>query len=328
MKKYRDGEAESLYPFGGVSKKTTLYCNENGEYSIFMSARHGFNNPDSEWDSPNAGWVLTGDSFTQGACVQPEDTLGGQIRLITGDSLISLGISGNGPLTELAALKEYVEFLKPKILLWIYYEGNDMLELSREKSAPILTNYLRSGFSQNLIHRQSEIDSMLDKVISGIVSTMKHLHLSIDGAKPSPVNAKSTLQKLLKEQLETLRLKNIRLHIGFDDPVDPLFIEILTEARNQTEAWGGKLYFVYLPEFSRYAKKTKNQSLFKKRGDIISLVKKLNLPIIDIHDEVFSGHPDPLSLFPFRLPYHYTSEAYSMIAKKIASRVARSQGAS
>jgi len=325
-KTYEDEEAKPLYPISGVSKKTTLYCNENGKYSIFMSDRYGFNNPDSEWDSPKAEWVLTGDSFTQGACVQPEDTIGGQIRLITGDNLINLGLGGNGPLIELAALKEYAEFLKPKIVLWIYYEGNDMLDLNKEKSAQILTNYLRPGFSQNLIHRQNEIDSMLGKHISKTESILKHAHMGIgDGAKPSPVNTKSTLQKLLKKQLEILRLKNLRLQIGFDDPVDPLFTEILAKARNQIEAWGGKLYFVYLPEFLRYATKTKNHSLFRKRGKIIGLVKKLNLPIIDIHDEVFSEHPDPLSLFPFRLPYHYTAETYRMIAKKIAARVTNSQ---
>ena len=39
-----------LIPLSGVSKAETLYCKENGYYSIYDSDRYGFNNPDYEWD--------------------------------------------------------------------------------------------------------------------------------------------------------------------------------------------------------------------------------------------------------------------------------------
>ena len=35
---------------------------------------------------------------------------------------------------------------------------------------------------------------------------------------------------------------------------------------------------------------------------------ELDIPIIDIHNEVFKTHPDPLSLFPFRIAGHYNAE--------------------
>jgi hypothetical protein len=51
------------------------------------------------------------------------------------------------------------------------------------------------------------------------------------------------------------------------------------------------------------------------------MVRDLNIPVIDIHQEVFTDHPDPLSLFPFRLRSHYNVEGYSEVAKAIVSGV-------
>ena len=103
----------ALLPLGGVSNKTTVYDNESGKYLVYESDRHGFNNPDSEWDSREVDWLLTGDSFTYGASVQPGQEIAGQLRSITGNSTINLGISGNGPLLEYAELIEYGTTLKP-----------------------------------------------------------------------------------------------------------------------------------------------------------------------------------------------------------------------
>ena len=50
---------------------------------------------------------------------------------------ISIGKLGNGPLIEFAALKEYAETLKPKIVLWVYY-ANDMDEIDRRGKITIL----------------------------------------------------------------------------------------------------------------------------------------------------------------------------------------------
>ena len=81
--------------------------------------------------------------------------------------------------------------------------------------------------------------------------------------------------------------------------------------------WNGKLYFVYLPRFLKYS---------AGKGDInrefvIKTVSELNIPIIDIHKEVFNIHPDPLSLFPFRKNGHYNAEGYRLVAESIKNRI-------
>lgn len=47
---------------------------------------------------------------------------------------LNLGMGGIGPLHELAILKEYGSVVRPKVVLWVYYEGNDLADLSHEKN--------------------------------------------------------------------------------------------------------------------------------------------------------------------------------------------------
>ena len=41
----------------------------------------------------------------------------------------NFGMAGDGPLLMLATLQEYVSPLKPRIVLWFYFEGNDLIDL-------------------------------------------------------------------------------------------------------------------------------------------------------------------------------------------------------
>ena len=54
--------------------------NENGYFSIHHTDRYGFNNPDFEWEKNEIEFLLVGDSFTQGACVNETDTISGNLR--------------------------------------------------------------------------------------------------------------------------------------------------------------------------------------------------------------------------------------------------------
>jgi hypothetical protein len=298
-----------LFPLSSVSKKTTVGGQEGGQYMIYQSDRYGFNNPDSEWDAPQTEWVLTGDSYAYGYAVQNGEDIAGQIRSITQENVINLGMGGNGPLIELAALKEYAESRKPKIVLWVYFENDLNQDLPQEKKVPLLMSYRRPEFSQKLIYRQADIDSLIQKFVE---------------------------KKKWVQRLRVLRLFNIRSRIGIDrynphtaqlndDDIDSLFSEILTQGRDQAAAWGGKLFFVFLPQFERYATDIENHDLYMKRGEVIEVIKSLNIPVIDIHQEVFANHSDPLSLFPFRKRGHYNAEGYSEVAKAIVSGVRNEQ---
>ena len=45
-----------------------------------MSDRYGFNNPDYEWDKEKIDFLLVGDSFVHGACVNRPYDIASQMR--------------------------------------------------------------------------------------------------------------------------------------------------------------------------------------------------------------------------------------------------------
>ena len=83
----------SYFPLSGLPNRKTIHCNESGYYSIFQSDRYGFNNPDKEWDKDEIEFLLIGDSFTHGACVNEPDTISGNLRKLNNnkDGILNLG---------------------------------------------------------------------------------------------------------------------------------------------------------------------------------------------------------------------------------------------
>ena len=306
---------EPLFSVGGISDKTTVGANENGYFMKFKSDRFGFNNPDSEWDSEEIDWLLIGDSFANGVAVKQNESIAGKIRSMTKKSAITLGIPSNGPLVELASLKEYAKIVKPKIVLWLYYEGNDLTtNLKREKSVNILQKYLNEGFNQNLVARQNEIDKRL----------LKYVRTKEDEKK---INRNIKKGKLLWI-LSLLKLSHVRrilhLEVNYSEGnvyVDPLFSKILKVANNEVLQMGGKMYFVYLPEYSRYKLGVLDHDKYRKRKEVLDAVAELNIPIIDLHKELFSKQNDPLALFPFGLPGHYNEKGYKKVTEIIIQEI-------
>ena len=76
-----------------------------------------------------------------------------------------------------------------------------------------------------------------------------------------------------------------------------------------------KLYFVYLPTFDRY------KTNFDDTGynSIKDILNQLDIPLIDIHQEVFDKEIDPLNLFPFQMNGHYNVKGYKKLVKQSIS---------
>ena len=91
----------------------------------------------------------------------------------------------------------------------------------------------------------------------------------------------------------------------------------MKNSKQIVSGWGGKFYFVYLPWIDRYLNKENE----KFQETVLQSATELDIPIIDIHKEVFSIHPDPISLFPLRTHGHYTGEGYRLVAEAVAKRL-------
>lgn len=159
-------DGKPIFPIGNISNTQVVYCNELGEHIIYETDEYGFHNPRGIWEE-EIDIAIIGDSFANGACVPSDQNGVARIRELY-PRTVTVGSSGSGPLLELAALKEYVAPFKPPVVLWWYFEGNDILETQSEKSDAFITQYLEPGFTQSLIGRQDEIDQVRHDYIDNI----------------------------------------------------------------------------------------------------------------------------------------------------------------
>jgi len=107
---------------------------------------------------------------------------------------------------------------------------------------------------------------------------------------------------------------------GLNYGIDPLFKKIILEGKNHINSWGGKLYFVYLPDKERYSGNKANDDNYLKRKEVIKLIKMLNIPIIDVHKDFFMKQDDPLSFYAHRIYGHFNPEGYKKIAELIVKK--------
>lgn len=312
---------EEFLPVAGMATTTTVFCNESGEYVVYESDEHGFHNPRGMWDSKPVEILALGDSYTHGVCV-PSDK--GFVAVLRSQHprTMNLGVNSHGPLTSLSTLKEYGPILKPKLVLWFYYEGNDLRDLDGwEKNSPLLMRYLTSSFSQHLFERQGEIDrslrSYLDAAMAKATAPISFENIlklhHLRHAVQSFYERRPTEQGLPSELLEFLR------HSGA--PAAPedlqLFERILAEAQATAERWGGRVVFVYLPTWERYRIP---ELASKDRDNVLMIARRLNLHVVDMHT-AFSAHPDPLSLFPFRRYAHYNEAGHKLVGEEMVRQL-------
>jgi hypothetical protein len=310
-------EGREVLPLSGIADSITVFCNESGTYSIYRSDEHGFNNRHGIWSAGPLDIAVLGDSFAQGACVpQDRNAVAGILQRYP--ATLNLGMAGNGPLFELATLKEYLPPLRPRIVLWLFYE-NDLSDLEEEATSPLLIRYLDRDFRQNLNAQQEAIERSLKQLVAQRAQTARRWPhwLSFFGLnhRVAPLSLQDfVLDEDLTSISGIIRLRNIHRFLnnlaarwssqedsevtGLLDSrtsrAQALLPRVLSEAQATVKAWGGKLYFVYIPSYG----------LLKYRGKLpvyrfaLETASSQGLPIIDLYP-VFQAQPEPLALFPF-----------------------------
>ena len=314
---------DALYPLSGVSRATTVYCNEGGVWSVFPSDEHGFNNSPGLYDSGEIEAVLAGDSYVDGACVRQDETIAARLRS-RGLRTISVGKGGNGPLASLGALIEYAERLRPRVVVWSYYR-NDLYDLENEKKSPLFRRYLEDdGFSQNLFDRQDEIDRLLIAYLKDKEQEERLLQARNAADERAQGEKRKTLEynpitrifalAHLRALVTNLPSQSARSQL---EPDYNYFRRVLKKAKDLVSGWGGTFYFVYLPRFDKFD--SGEDHAF--RTEVLKTVAALDIPVIDLQP-VFAKHADPVSLFPLRMDSHYTAEGYDIVAETVFRRLA------
>lgn len=327
-----------ILPLGNMANRRIVVCNEGGQFLTYDSDKHGFHNPSRLWDGRPIDIVAAGDSFVQGWCVASNKNFVALIREHFGATL-NLGAEGYGPLDELAVIREYAQVLRPKIVLWFYYEGNDLGDLNSEKKSDLLMRYLDAEFSQGLFHRRAEIDRVLEGYVN---KKFDENHGGLMGVSWKELaTAARDLFQAPSSKRKVLVLSEVRQRLGLIQGIGgsipqpeisargderaakmleltALLGKVLAAAKKNVEAWGGDLHFVFLPSWDRYVP---GRSANPDRERVLKVASEAGLPIIDMHP-IFLAQKDPLALFPFRLSGHYNDFGNQLIADAVVKALA------
>ena len=291
-------------PLTGQSNIQTVYNNENGKYCIYKSDRYGFNNPDYIWDEEKIDIALIGDSYTHGSAVDQGLDIAGQLRILMNKNVLNLGVGGSGPLIQLSVFSEYIKKIKPKKVIWIFYLGNDFENLNFEKNYPIFLEYLYKNLDQNLIQRQSEIDSWLSLLFSKLEKEKMN--------KKRSFLTLPAVRNLIHKSLVTKDIQKIKEEFLDVDLLDKILIKV----KNDIDSWGGELIFVNMVGYNELIIKNKFNN--KKKIKLKEVLNKNKIPMIDI-ENFLKKKKELISLFPLQMEGgHYTAEGYHYIANRIS----------
>lgn len=199
--------------------------------------------------------MLVGDSFTHGSCVNRPYDISSKINFYSKKNVLNLGFSGSGPLIQYAVLREY---LSPgvKKVLWMYYEGNDLIDLKLELKNKILNQYLNNiYFLQNLKFKQNLIDNFNQNIFDIVKEEIEIKNDFIDFIK-------------------LYKFRSLLFSVSPNQPLEilPQFKLILKQANDLVVNNNSQIFFIYLPAKERFM-----SSKFQNNKEAI---KKLSMNLI------------------------------------------------
>ena len=304
-------DKNDLLPLSGLSNIKSILCNENGYYSSYLSDRYGFNNPDKEWDKKSIDYLVLGDSFAHGACVNRPNDISSVLRSLSKKNVLNLGISGNGPLTEYATLREY-KHTNVKNIIWIYFEGYDLADLINEKKNFILMNYIKDeNFSQNLRNRNDAKDQVVKKI------TKKEYNRIVEKYSDDNKLKYKILKFIRLDKTKKVIFVNQVISEEINERVFKDFRDIMALTKIEADKMKSKLYFVYLPEFLRLSENYSNKNYYK----VLKIVNDLDIPVIDLKKNLLDKEKNPFDLYPFGMNAHFNVKGYRKSSQIILENI-------
>ena len=313
-----------VVPLAGVPNvSTAVWVTPSEEPVVYIADRFEFRNPDAVWNSEHVLVAAVGDSFAFGAESTIENSIVGRLRSLE-PSTVNLARGGNGPLAELATIREYLTAFEPEIVIWFYYRNDLEQDLNRERGDPVLSRYTEPDFTQDLAadpegfaaaFRQAYIEKALaQKDPPPVLPTTDEkpgwLERLQFGQGANPLN-----------NLSFLTLRRTRTSLGlvkgggdWPDPLEQPMKNILAQAKGSIAQWGGELVFVYLPSWAEIV--DNDRTKFDFRNAALSAARAAEIPVLDLFEK-FDAHPDPKSLWPNRKPGHYGPDGNALAAREV-----------
>jgi len=306
-----------IIPFRGPINSFTVSCAEDLQYKLIKNDKYGFKNNNIIYKKKIQNFLL-GDSYAEGLCENNKNDIAGHLnekKYYT----INFGVTGTGPLISLAILREFGNYFKPKNVIYLYFEGNDLDELNYEKEDATLINYLNDNFNQDYFNKYDDIKSFLIKAEQ---ETEKIIYSkSKNTFQPNKENKFDILKAHLKDILEINNLRNIfkyKILKKQEEFYDlNLLYKTVEKMNDDTKKWNGNYIFVYVPTWSRYFTKfTKYDAKIDLKKEIIDNLTLKNIKVLDLTD-YFDEIDSIEQYYPLGFLGHYNSEGYKKIAEII-----------
>jgi hypothetical protein len=298
----------TIYPLSNASNASIVECNERGEYMVYRSDEFGFNNPPGLIASGQIDLAVVGESYALGHCLPAEQSLVGLLRKSwprTGN----FALGGSRALSTLASFREYVEPLRPPVILWTVYPY--YVEDGGERQDATLRRYLDPDFSQNLFSRQAEVDRIWREISIDLQAradrAIFHGAQNVWGQL-----ARAASLPLLREQATSL------MWGALGNPDTENFARSLRLAKKASDGWGGRLVVVILPIFSEVVANRLPAALSHDR--LAQTVRAEGIEVVDAA-ELFMKQPDPASLYTMRMNNHPNARGYALLEEHVQRRL-------
>lgn len=303
---------EAIYPLSHMSDSSIVECNESGEYLVYRSDEFGFQNPQGLHSQQPVQVAAVGSSFALGRCVPIGLGMVDQLRQRYPHSL-NFGMTGAGGLSMLGTFREFVEPIKPRVVLWVVYP--QALDIREEITDPILSRYLDPAFSQGLRGRQAEVDAILKRA-TPIVQREFDERLAATTKRNAKNLSWGSVAKLFQIRTRFLPPSEAAQK---DGPADlEAFMEILRLVKTRVEQWGGHFYVVYIPHFIEVVERGALAGI--RLRDVAPLLEQDGIALIEGMTP-FSAHRDPASLYTLRINNHFSEEGHRIMGDLIAQRL-------
>jgi len=332
----------------GLQKNTDLFlsnprnkivpkCEEDEGMIIENFDENGFRNPTNLYTKTESfDLFLLGESHADGDCVADGYTIGDQIQKL-GYYVYNAAKGGTGFIFQMAIFIEYGLAIKPKNLIMNIVEGVTLNRGMRELKDPNLKRYFDFFQSNNLLQKKSIQDEVLQNRINF------ELYKKFVEKDDIQSNVTFSYEEVYLKMFLNIRLvRMIKEHLGQQilgvgegypkcnkmEQGREAMKKVFQYLKTATAEYGGQFSISYMPATRTRPGYIEGSSHGIEPWPecehemIISLSKELNIPLIDVVEDIMK-HETPMKQYYAKNQYydstpgHMNRNGYKLVAQKI-----------
>lgn len=312
-------EAKIQFSRGNIGEALCLPTHPSEPFEVKYD-KNGFRN---EEDLTSVEIAVIGDSYVESPMMPASQLATAKLSRLMRMPVANLGQSGYGPQQELVVLKRYAFPLHPKTIIWMFYEGNDLLNA---RDYADMVSLLRSN--------SDSLDSFWDRAFTKNV--LSWLMRSFKECVPNPREKSQSARATVRDREgkeHSLYINKERSHSVnlTKQEIEDLqtTISVIEEAYRLVQHEGVRFMVVFAPHTLRVYHNTANFHRIdggKFRWDLNDLPERFRQMVAEISPEIEYVDLTPSLQLAARestlvfLPddTHWTSEGHRVVAETLA----------